>query len=56
MAKLKMLCPYSRQMCRECSVFRGRHYYLCLCKEYRGYVGEEKDKPEPKKVSPAGKE
>jgi len=41
MAKLKMLCPYSHQLCKECSVFRGRHYYLCFCKNYRGYLGEE---------------
>jgi hypothetical protein len=43
MAKLKMLCPYSHQLCKECSLFRGRHYYLCFCKNYRGYLGEETD-------------
>jgi len=36
-----MLCPYSHQLCQECSVFRGRHYFLCFCKDYRGYLGEE---------------
>jgi hypothetical protein len=41
MAKLKMICPYSHQLCRECSVFRGRHYYLCFCKDYRGYLGKD---------------
>jgi len=38
-----MLCPYSHQLCRECPVFRGRHYFLCFCKDYRGYLGEETD-------------
>jgi hypothetical protein len=49
MAKLKMLCPYSHQLCRECSVFRGRHYHLCFCKEYRGYLGEDEKGKDPKK-------
>jgi hypothetical protein len=29
MTKSKMLCPFSKSLCRECAVFRGRHYYLC---------------------------
>jgi hypothetical protein len=37
MAKVKMMCPFSGQPCRECSVYRGRHYYLC----FRGKNGEE---------------
>jgi hypothetical protein len=39
MAKKKMLCPFSGELCRECPQYRGRHYYLCYCKEYRGYLG-----------------
>lgn len=38
MAKEKMLCPFSKKLCRECPLYRGRHYYLCYCREYRGYL------------------
>ena len=40
MAKIAMMCPFSRKLCKECAIYRGRHYYLCFSKEYRGYVGE----------------
>jgi len=40
MAKTKMICPFSRNLCVECGHYRGRHYYLCFCKTYRGYLGE----------------
>jgi len=40
MAKIPMLCPFSKELCRECTVYRGRHYYLCFQKEYRGYLGK----------------
>ena len=40
MAKTDMLCPFTHGLCKECSVFRGRHYYLSLCKYYGGYIGE----------------
>ena len=43
MAKIKMLCPFSKELCRECALYRGRHYYLCFCKEYRGHLGEERE-------------
>jgi hypothetical protein len=50
MAKIKMICPYSHRLCSECPTFRGRHYYLCFCKEYKGYLGEEnKEKDHRKK-------
>jgi hypothetical protein len=42
MAKTKMICPFSKQMCRECPQFRGRHYYLCYKTNYRGCLGEAK--------------
>ena len=49
MAKEKMICPFSKKMCRECPQYRGRHYYLCYCQKYRGCLGssskEEKKKP-----------
>lgn len=38
MAKEKMLCPFSENLCRECPLYRGRHYYLCYCREYRGHL------------------
>ena len=40
MAKRRMLCPFSRQLCRDCSVYRGRHYALCFSESYRGYLGK----------------
>jgi hypothetical protein len=36
-----MLCPFSKELCRECTVYRGRHYYICFRKEYRGYIGQK---------------
>jgi hypothetical protein len=39
MAKRKMLCPFSNRPCRDCPVYRGRHYALCFSKSYRGYLG-----------------
>lgn len=38
MAKTKMLCPFNNKLCIECQLYRGRHYYLCACPEYRGYI------------------
>lgn len=43
MAQTKMICPFSHKACVECSFYRGRHYFLCFCKEYRGYVGENQN-------------
>ena len=40
MAKKKMLCPFSSQLCRNCPVYRGRHYALCFSRSYRGYLGK----------------
>ncbi len=55
MAKIKMICPFSKQMCRECAQYRGRHYYLCYKSNYRGYVGESKKDIELKLWSQAKK-
>ncbi len=41
MAKQRMRCVFSEQLCRECPLFRGRHYYLCFTRTYRGYLGAE---------------
>ena len=38
MAKEDMICPFSGKLCRECAIYRGRHYYLCFNKKYRGYI------------------
>ena len=40
MAKEKMICPFSNRLCEECALYRGRHYYLCFCEKYRGYIAE----------------
>jgi hypothetical protein len=40
MAKTKMVCPFSSNLCRECALYRGRHYYLCFCDEYRGHLDD----------------
>jgi hypothetical protein len=54
MAKEKMLCPFSGKLCKECPLYRGRHYYLCFNKSYRGHLENaeedtvsEKDPAEP---------
>jgi hypothetical protein len=39
MAKINMICPFSHKLCDECPLYRGRHYYLCFCQKYRGYIG-----------------
>jgi hypothetical protein len=44
MAKRRMLCPFSSQLCRDCSVYRGRHYALCFSEGYRGYLGKPGEK------------
>jgi hypothetical protein len=40
MAKIDMVCPFNRRLCDECPLYRGRHYYLCFCEKYRGYIGK----------------
>ncbi len=42
MAKTDMLCPFTQRLCTECALYRGRHYYLSACKQYRGYIGKPK--------------
>ena len=48
MAKTRRLCPFSGQMCRECPIYRGRHHFLCYSTRYRGHLGEETERAEPK--------
>ncbi|MFC1932852.1 hypothetical protein ACFLXU_04400 [Chloroflexota bacterium] len=40
MAKTRMMCPFLGELCKECPIYRGRHYYLCFCKKYRGHLYE----------------
>jgi len=52
MAKITMKCPFSGVACKECPVYRGRHYYLCFCEKYRGSLpGAGKSKSTSKKGS-----
>ena len=51
MAKTKMLCPFSKELCRECPQYRGRHYYLCFYTKYRGYLGNQEKEAEQKSKS-----
>jgi hypothetical protein len=37
-AKTTMICPFSAMACKECGAYRGRHYFLCYCENYRGYI------------------
>jgi hypothetical protein len=43
MAKEDMLCPFSGKLCRECPLYRGRHYYLCFSKKYRGHLEKPRE-------------
>ena len=51
MAKEDMLCPFSGKLCRECSLYRGRHYYLCFSKKYRGHL-EKPEGEDTKRTNP----
>ena len=42
MAEIDMFCPFTQRLCDECPLYRGRHYYLGSCKQYRGYIGKAK--------------
>ena len=37
MSKVKdvTVCPFSRTVCRQCAIYRGRHFELCACHNYR---------------------
>lgn len=40
-----MICPFSGKLCRECPIFRGRHYFLCYKEDYRGFIKENAATP-----------
>ena len=47
-----MICPFSGTICKDCPVYRGRHYLLCYCEKYRGCLPEAlKNLPLSKKSS-----
>jgi hypothetical protein len=54
MAKEDMLCPFTGKLCRECPIYRGRHYYLCFNKKYRGHI--EKPGDDTKESNPGTSE
>ncbi len=54
MSKEDMLCPFSGELCRECGLYRGRHYYLCFSKKYRGHL--EKPEGATKEINPGTSE
>ncbi len=37
MSKKDMVCFFSHRSCQDCAIYRGRHYYLGLCRGYNGY-------------------
>jgi hypothetical protein len=47
MAKIEMVCPFTQRLCDECPLYRGRHYFLCFCKNYRGYIGKSRSNIRP---------
>lgn len=42
MYRPKMVCPFSKQLCRECPIFRGRHLNLCSVRKNAGGSREAK--------------
>ncbi|MGO9119824.1 MAG: hypothetical protein ACLQPD_19710 [Desulfomonilaceae bacterium] len=43
MSRPKMLCPFSKQLCRECPIYRGRHLNICSApKDVCGSGGSRK--------------
>ena len=55
MAKAKMICPFSGILCKDCPVYRGRHYLLCYCQKYRGHLPEALKNLPLAKTRPNGK-
>jgi len=51
-----MLCPFSGDLCKNCPLYRGRHYYLCFNSKYRGRLdeaGEVSHNPTPPTPEPS---
>ncbi len=39
MARINTRCPFTHRLCTECALYRGRHYCLGFCQQYRGCIG-----------------
>jgi len=46
LAKEDMICPFTGKLCGECPLYRGRHYYLCFNKKYRGHIEKSEEATE----------
>jgi len=55
MAKTRMMCPFSGKLCKECPIYRGRHYFLCFSEKYRGHLNEPGEKPTTSRTSSNGR-
>ena len=53
MAKLDFLCPITQVLCKDCSLYRGRHYSMPFCKLYRE---RSKNSPDPARREPITEE
>ena len=56
MAKTKMQCLISGDLCKGCALYRARHYYLCFRGNYRGHLrkpGEVSDTIAPPTPGPS---
>ncbi len=46
MAKLDIVCPFTHRPCKECAIYRGRHYYLGFYEQHQGGAGQSKGNTE----------
>ena len=56
MAKIKRQCLISGNPCRDCALYRARHYYICFRDNYGGYPrkpGEVSDAIAPPTPGPS---
>ena len=52
MTKQDLLCPISHTLCKDCTLYRGRHYFLPFCKLYGGnYVGKSEENIRPRSIN-----
>ncbi len=50
-SKVTMICPFSRSVCQECPIYRGRHAGFCFAEGYRKETAE--NAPRPKRTAEA---
>lgn len=51
MAKLDFRCPITHVVCKDCSLYRGRHYFLPFCRYYRDRTQNPVDPARPAPVT-----